>query len=252
VKSIVSVLASVARRTPWVVIVFSLVLTGFFGYLAGQVEVATGNEGFAPDSPEIQAGERISELFGDATSESALQVLIRDEGGDVITAEGLRTAMATAETIRSSLVGELIADRSDRPGIFHFLSGVEQALIAQGLDPADVTDEQVKATYAEALDGDGDFDAPPEQASFLAQLASQDLDASNGTAQAGMVLAFVAPPAGDPEESFNAQVDAEAAMAEDLARMDTELEILPFSFALLLTGTTSPPRWGSCSPSPSR
>ena len=236
-KSIVSVLASVAQRAPWVVIVVSLALTGVFGYLAGQVEVATGNEGFAPDSPEIQASERISELFGDATSESALQVLIRDEGGDVITAEGLRAAIATAETIRSSTVGELIADRPDRPGIFHFLSGVEQALIAQGLDPADVTDEQVKATYAEALDGDGEFDAPPEQASFLAQLASQDLDESNGTAQAGMVLAFVSPPAGEAEESFNAQVDAEAAMAEDLAGLDTELEILPFSFALLLTGT---------------
>jgi hypothetical protein len=237
VKSIVSVLASIARRAPWAVIVVSLALTGVFGYLAGQVEVATGNEGFAPDSPEIRASERISELFGDATSESALQVLVRDEGGDVITAEGLRTAMATAETIRSSMVGELIADRPDRPGIFHYLSGVEQALAAQGLDPADVTDEQVKATYVEALDGDGEFDAPPEQASFLAQLASQDLDASTGTAQAGMVLAFVTPPAGDADESFNAQVDAEAAMAEDLAELDSELEILPFSFALLLTGT---------------
>jgi hypothetical protein len=237
VKSIVSALASIARRAPWVVIAVSLALTGVFGYLAGQVEVATGNEGFAPDSPEIAASERISELFGDATSESALQVLIRDEGGDVITADGLRTAMAVAETIRASSVGDLIADRADRPGVFHYLSGVEQALIAQGLDPTQATDEQVKATYAEALDGDGEFDAPPEQASFLTQLASRELDVGNATAQAGMVLAFVSPPDGDAEESFNAQVDAEAAMAEDLGAMDSELEILPFSFALLLTGT---------------
>jgi hypothetical protein len=237
VKSIASALAGVARRAPWAVIIVSLALTGIFGYLAGQVEVATGNEGFAPDSPEIQASERIADLFGDATSETALQVVIRDEGGDVVTAEGLRTAIATAETIRASEVGDLIADRPERPGIFHYLSGVEQAVLAQDLDPAQVTDEQVKALYVESLDGDGELDAPPEQASFLAQLASQDLDPGVGSSQAGLVLAFISPPPGNADESFNAQVDAEAAMAEDLAGVDTELEILPFSFALLLTGT---------------
>ena len=236
-KSIASALAGIARRAPWAVIIVSLALTGIFGYLAGQVEVATGNEGFAPDSPEIAAGERISELFGDATADTALQVVLRDQGGDVITAEGLRTAIATAETIRASAVGDMVADRADRPGVFHYLSGVEEALLAQGLDPSQVTDEQVKTLYVEALDGDGEFDAPPEQASFLTQLASQDLDSSTGTAQAGMVLAFISPPDGEAEESFNAQVDAESAMAEDLADIDTELEILPFSFALLLTGT---------------
>ena len=236
-KSIASALAVVAGRAPRAVIIVSLALTGIFGYLALQVEVASGNEGFAPDSPEIQASERISKLFGDATSETALQVVIRDEGGDVITAEGLRTAIATAEAIRSSAVGDLIADRPERPGVFHYLSGVEQALLAQGLDPAQVTDEQVKAIYAEALDGDGESDAPPEQASFLAQLASQDLDPGTGKAQAGMVLVFVSPPDGEAEESFNARVETESAMAQDLAAIDTELEILPFSFALLLTGT---------------
>jgi len=88
VKSIASALAGIARRAPSAVIIVSLALTGIFGYLAGQVEVATGNEGFAPDSPEIGAGERISELFGDATADTALQVVLRDQGGDVITAEG--------------------------------------------------------------------------------------------------------------------------------------------------------------------
>lgn len=236
-KSIASALAGIARRAPWAVIIVSLALTGIFGYLAGQVEVATGNEGFAPDSPEIQASERITDLFGDATSDTALQVVIRDEGGDVVTAEGLRTAIATAETIRASEVGDLIADRPERPGIFHYLSSVEQAVLAQGLDPAQVTDEQVKALYVESLDGDGELDAPPEQVSFLTQLASQDLDAGVGSTQAGLVLAFISPPPGNADESFNAQVEAEAAMAEDLAGVESELEILPFSFALLLTGT---------------
>jgi uncharacterized protein len=237
VKSVVSVLAGVVRRFPWPVIIAAMVLSGVFGGLSSQVEVASGNEGFAPDSPEIQASERISDIFGNATSDSALQVVIRSGNGDVITAEGLRTAIATAATIRASEVADLIADRPERPGVFHYLSGVEQTVMAQGLNLEEVTDEQVKAMYVEAIDGDGEFDAPPEQVSFLTQLASRDLDAGAGRASAGMVLAFITPPPGDAEESFNAQVDAEAAMAEDLAAIDTDLEIRPFSFALLLTGT---------------
>jgi len=237
VKSIVSLLAGIARRAPWAVIIVALLLTGVFGYLATDAVVATGNEGFAPEAPEIEASERISDLFGDATAETATQVIIRDEGGDVITAAGLQAAIATVETIRASEVGPLIADRPERPGVFHYLSSVEQAAVAQGLEPAQLTDEQVKAFYIEAIDGDGEFDAPPEQVSFLTRLASQDLDAAAATAEAGMVLAFVNPPEGDTDEAFQAQVDAESAMAADLAEIDSELEILPFSFALLLTGT---------------
>jgi len=219
-----------------VVIIVALVLTGVFGSLSREVVVASGNEGFAPDSPEILASERISELFGDATADTAVQVLIRDEGGDVITAEGLRTAMAVAETVRASAVSDMIADRPERPGVFHYLSGVEQAAAAQGLDPAQLSDQEVKDIYIEAIDGDGEFDAPAEQVSFLTQLASQDLDPSSGTAEAGMVLTFISPPEGDPNESFDAQVEAESQMADDLATIESEYEILPFSFALLLTG----------------
>lgn len=236
-KAIVSALDSLSRRAPWAVIVVSLALTGVFGYLAGEVEVASGNEGFAPEAEEIEASERISELFGDATSETATQVIVRDEGGDVITAEGLNTAIAAVAAIRASDVGELIAERPDRPGVIHYLSSVEQAAVAQGIDPAQMTDEQVKAFYTEAIDGDGEFDAPPEQVSFLTSLASQDLDPEAGTAEAGLILAFVTAPEGGAEESFNAQVEAESAMAADLAAIETDLEILPFSFALLLTGT---------------
>ncbi len=235
-RFIVSLLATVARRAPWVVIIVALVLTGVFGSLSREVVVASGNEGFAPDSPEILASERISELFGDATADTAVQVLIRDEGGDVITAEGLRTAMAVAETVRASAVSDMIADRPERPGVFHYLSGVEQAAAAQGLDPAQLSDQEVKDIYIEAIDGDGEFDAPAEQVSFLTQLASQDLDPSSGTAEAGMVLTFISPPEGDPNESFDAQVEAESQMADDLATIESEYEILPFSFALLLTG----------------
>ncbi len=236
-KAIVNALSAMARRAPWAVIIVALVLTGVFGSFARSVTVATGNEGFAPDAPEIDASEKVSGRFGDATSETPIQVILRDVGGDVITADGFRTALETVDTIRASAVGDLIADRPDRPGVFHYLSSVEQAAAAQGLSPEDMTDDQVKAMFIEAIDGDGEFDAPPEQVSFLTRLVSQDFDSGDVTAEAGMVLVFLNPPPGTTEESFNAQVDAETSMADDLKGIDTDLEILPFSFSLLLTGT---------------
>lgn len=239
--TVVSALAAAARKAPWSIVVAALALTAGLGFFASQVEVAQGNEGFAPEGVEISAQERINEKFGDESSGSTIQVIVRDPGGDVITVEGLETAMAVAGTIRTSDLGAQIADTAERPGVFHYLSTVEQAMVAQGLSLGEMTDETVKALYAEAIDGDGEFDAPPEQVSFLERLASQDLAVTSGgdqaNASAGMVLAFVGNfPGANAEEQFNSQVEAEAALAEDLAAVETNLEVRPFSFGLLVTG----------------
>jgi predicted RND superfamily exporter protein len=234
VKAIVSALAAFARRMPWVVIVLVLVLTGVLGSFAGQVEIATGNEGFAPDSAEISAQERIGEKFGDESSGSAMQVIVRDDGGDVITVEGLETAMAITETIRSSEVGELITDSEQQPGVVHYLSGVEQAMAAQGLTIDQMTDETVKQFYVGSLDP---ANAPPEQISFLTRLVSEDFDQQTVSVSSGMVLAFVGSyPGASADEEFDSMIAVDSSLAEDLARVDTDLDILPFSFGLLFSG----------------
>lgn len=236
-KSIVSALAVVARRVPWIVIGATLVLTFVFGGLMSQIELATGNEGFAPEGVEIDAAERVGEKFGDESSESTMQIIIRNPGGDVLTVEGLKTAIETDAAIRSSAIGANITDRPDRPGSFHFLGAVQESMVAQGLSIDQMTDEMVKAFYIEAIDGDGEFDAPPEQAAFLTQLVSKDFDPETVTAHSGVVLAFVAAFDGaDADESFNNQVEAESSLADDLADIDTTLEIRPFSLGLLLSG----------------
>ena len=144
-KSIVSFLAVVSQRIPWVVVAVTLVLTGVLGALAGQIEPATGNEGFAPEGEEISASERIGEKFGSEVSESTVQIVMRDDGGDVITLEGLRVATEVVQVVMGSDVGGNIADRPERPGIFHYLSGVEGAMAAQGLTIDQMTDEMVKS-----------------------------------------------------------------------------------------------------------
>jgi len=234
VKATVRALAAFARKMPWVVIASTLVLTAALGSLAGQVEIAQGNEGFAPESPEISAQERIGDLFGDESTGSTVQVIVREAGGDVITVDGLETAMSTADTIRGSTLGEQITETEQQPGVVHFMSGVEGAMAAQELTIDDMTEELVKQLYVASLDPSN---ASPEQISFLTRLVSQDYDPSTVSASGGMVLAFVGGfPGANPEEQFNNQVEIEGAMAEDLAEIETDLEIRPFSFGLLLTG----------------
>lgn len=233
-KAIVSTFAAASRRAPWIVVAVSLVLTAVLGSFAGEVTVASGNEGFAPESAEISAQERIAELFGDDSSGSTIQVILREPGGDVINVAGLEAAMATNETIRGSEAGSQITDSEQQPGVVHYLLGVEQAMVAQGLSIGEMTDEMVKQFYVASLDPSN---APPEQVSFLTRLVSADFDPETVTSSAGMVLAFVGSyPGEDPEESFTNQVETESALAGDLAAIDTNLEIRPFSFGLLLTG----------------
>ncbi|HSM43544.1 MAG TPA: MMPL family transporter, partial [Acidimicrobiia bacterium] len=231
---IVSALAASARRLPWAVVIVTFALTAILGSFAGQVEIASGNEGFAPESAEIAAQERIPEKFGDEGIGSTVQVIIRAQGDDVITLEGLETAMATTQAIRRSEVGEVLIESEQQPGVVHYLSGVEQAMVADGLTLEEMTDDMVKQFYSASLDPVG---TSPEQASFLTRLVSEDFDNSGVSASGGMVLAFVGTyPGDDAEESFNNQVETEGLLADDLAVVDSDLEIRPFSFGLLLTG----------------
>jgi predicted RND superfamily exporter protein len=232
-RAIVSGLAAASRRAPLVVVVTALVLTGALGALAGQVVTATGNEGFAPEGPEVSAQERINEIFGGDTTESTMQVIVRQEDGDVITVEGLKAAMATEEAIRTSEVGDHLVDRDQRPGVLHYLSGVEGAMAAQGLTIDRMTDDLVKQFYKASLDPNL---SSPEQVAFLSALVSADYDESKVSASGGLELAFVGTFPGEGEAAFNAQADAEQSLAGDLAQVDTSLDVRPFSFGLLLSG----------------
>lgn len=233
-KSIVSALAALSHKIPWVVVIASLVVAGGLGSFAGQVEVASGNEGFAPDSVEIAAQERIAEKFGDESAGSTVQVIVRQEEGDVITVDGLKTAMDTAGAIADSELGDFLIENDRQPGVVHYLSGVEQAMAAQGISIDQMTDEMVKQFYMASLDP---ANAPPEQVSFLTRLVSQDFDEPSVSTSGGMVLAFVGSMPGDnPDEQFNNQVELETALATDLAAIESTLEVRPFSFGMLLSG----------------
>ena len=221
-KTLIRLLAGVTSRFPWLVLGATLALTVAFAALAATLESATGQEGFSPDSEEIRASERISEQFGDGSTSSVLQVIVAEDGGDVLTREALEVVDAIAEGVAASPAAGFIADRPDQPGIVSYLAPVQQAMAAQGLTVDDLPDDAVvKQLYADALASAG-----PELG-FASQLVPEG---SGDTPEIGMVLVFV-----DTTTDIDAQIDREVAIADAVREVDatTSLDVEPFSFALL-------------------
>jgi len=232
VSAIVRFFASAVRRFPWAVLAVSVLAASALSPFATQVEIATGNEGFAPDNVEIQALERVSELFG-TEQEAVLQVVVRDPGGDVISASGLRAAVAVEEVIRR-VGGDSLADTTQRPGVVSFLAPVAQAAQAQGLPLDQLDDATVDEIYSSSL-----AQMAPEQAGFVTALLSQDGDVASASSSAAIVLAFFKGGDGDSTEVMNAQIELEESIAAELEAIESDVEIRPFSFNLLFGGVDS-------------
>jgi predicted RND superfamily exporter protein len=202
----------------------TVALTAVFGGFATTIESASGQEGFSPESAEIEASEDISELFGDASTTSVMQVVVQDEGGDVLTAEALQVVSDLREAIAASDGGEYVSQAPEGPGVVSYLAPVEQALAQQQLDPATLDDAAIKELYREAL-----ANAGPELG-FTGQLIPEE---SGDSPDIGMVLVFV-----ETTTDIDAQIEREVAVADAVREVDasTELVVEPFSFSLLFGG----------------
>ncbi len=113
-KLLVGTLAAVVRRFPWVVVITTIVITIVLGSFAGQFQPADNdNESFAPEAPELAATSAVSDLFGEESSQSVMQVIISSDTGDVITLDGL----AAVDAIRATVVGGSLSPYLvDQPG----------------------------------------------------------------------------------------------------------------------------------------
>ncbi len=220
-RALVRSLAAVVTRTPWFVLLGTLLLTGVFGYLATTLETGAGQDGFAPESEEILAAERISELFGETATTTVMQVVVRSATGDVLTTEALDATREVAEAIAASDAAAAVSDDPTQPGVVSFLAPVEQQLAMEGIDPATIDDDELRARYAAAIEQAG-----PELG-FAASLVPEDAGA---TPDVGLLLVFI-----DTSADIDAQIGRESAIAEAVRGVDVgaDLELLPFSFSLL-------------------
>jgi uncharacterized protein len=231
-SAIVTLLSRVVLAAPAVVVALALVLTAGLGVLSGQAQFATGNEGFAPDNPELLAAETIGERFG-GNGEAVLQVLV--EGDDVVSADGLAVARAIADAVAASDGAPYLAETPERPAVVHWLTPVEQALAASDAegDPDDATVEELFASTG--------AEAPDDQAGFFAGLLPADVDAEDASdADAGLALVFLdtddlAPADASDTEVVEAMIDLDTTLAEAVREADLPAgyDAEAFSFWLL-------------------
>ncbi|HSG78513.1 MAG TPA: efflux RND transporter permease subunit, partial [Acidimicrobiia bacterium] len=162
-------------------------------------------------------------------SEVAVQIVFDGDVEDVITAEGLRTYLATRDAILDSRAQELLVGRPDGD-IVGFLDPVLEALAAQGIDPATATDEQVKQGLLAAL-----AQVPDETRELIAGLFSGRADLAAPTSPSGLMVVFLnlSVLENDPDQTELQAIQVD--MAEHIEEATEGLAVTaePFSFALL-------------------
>ena len=158
-------------------IVITIIVTMVLGAFASKYLPSDDqNASFAPDAPELTASAQIAETFG---STARVQVLTTSESGDVITLDGLESALALEHTVRASEASAILVDQPQSPAILSYMAPVQFALQAGA--PMPTSDAEVKALYVQGLDV-----VAPEFRSFLTALLSDDANIDNGTAELGL------------------------------------------------------------------
>ena len=238
-KLIVNLLSRVVSKRPLAVLLAVLSVTVVFVALSTQVVITDGNDGFAPDAPELVADAEIGPLFGDGSSASTLQVVISSETGDVLTIDGLEAVTTIQELIEESGLAPQLIGQGDQPPIVSFLLPVQQSVFeGQATEPT--TDAEVKATYLS-----GTEQLPPEVSGVAEQLLSGDRDMSAATAGKGLLLVFIDAPGFDetladgieatPFNDFETFTDLEGEVAQAIRDADLPAGITaePFSIELI-------------------
>jgi len=221
VKTLIRLLARAVERGAVPVLIVTLLATVGFGYLNTQLVNATGQEAFSPESDEILASERIGELFGEDSVATVMQVVIRAEGGDVVSPEGYAVASRILPALEEAGLGDVIGSPDPgQPAVATFLDPVSFAAAQAGVDPASLDDDGFDALYTQVL----------EQAGPEAAFATQLVPEGAGTdSDVGLALVFVS-----ATSDIDAQVAREVAVADVLEGLATDtIELRPFSFSLL-------------------
>lgn len=219
-------LAHAVRTVPWVVIAIVLVATASLAVLAADVEVATGNDGFAPENPEILAAETLGERFG-AQTEAVVQIVVQAPAGQVVGADGVAAAAALTAAVEASAAADRLAARPGRPAVVTWMAPVFAAAAEQGVDPSAFDEATVITLFEQTLDA-----LPEPEAARVAGLFPPD--AAPLDADVALALVFLqTPSAGDG--GFDTLVEVQAGVADAVAEagLPTGFEASAFSFPLL-------------------
>ena len=187
-KILTNFFSSAATKRPLVTILIVLLLTGFFGYMAGQSEELNTSFGGELDTPEIKAQGKLGEYFQTSGSQSVFQIII--SGEDVLTVDGYSAWVEVQKTISESDLQPYLVSQPGQSSVQGFFAPVD---IAMSFNPMlnmnaikAMDDVQFKNLYNQA-----NSQMPPEFKAFASALLSESYDEGETSASAGLAIITV-------------------------------------------------------------
>ena len=232
-KALTNFFSSAATKRPIITIIVVLLLTGFFGFMAGQAEELSTSFGGELDTPEIQASSKLGEYFQTSGSQSVFQIIV--SGEDVLTVDGYTAWQEINKAvIQSEIYPYLIKDQGG--AVQGFFAPVDFAkAFNPTLNVSSMSDEQFKQLYNQA-----NGQMPPEFKAFAAALLSSTYNEEATTASAGLAIvtidsSLIVQEFGGSDGAFIEQPRMEVALSEALSEISIgDIKVSGFSFGLLL------------------
>ena len=232
-KLLTNFFSSAATKRPVITILVVVLLTGFFGYMAGQAEELSTSFGGELDTPEIQAQSKLGEYFQTSGSQSVFQIIV--SGDDVLTVDGyLAWQEINKAVLQSEIYPYLVKDQGG--AVQGFFAPVDFAkAFNPTLNVSAMSDEQFKQLYNQA-----NGQMPPEFKAFAAALLSSTYDEDKTTASAGLAIvtidsSLIVQEFGGSDGAFIEQPRMEVALSDALSEISIgDIKVSGFSFGLLL------------------
>ena len=232
-KLLTNFFSSAATKRPVITILVVLLLTGFFGYMAGQAEELSTSFGGELDTPEIQAQSKLGEYFQTSGSQSVFQIIM--SGEDVLTVDGYLAWQEIQKAVSESEIYPYLV--SDQGGAVQgFFAPVDFAkAFNPGLNVSAMSDDQFKQLYNQA-----NSQMPAEFKAFASALLSSTYDEELTTATAGLAIvtidsSMIVQDFGGSDGAFIEQPRMEVALADALNQISVgNIKVSGFSFGLLL------------------
>jgi len=232
-KLLTNFFSSAATKRPVITILVVLLLTVFFGYMAGQAEELSTSIGGELDTPEIQASSKLGEYFQTSGSQSVFQIIMSSE--DVLTVDGYLAWQEINKVVsESEIYPYLVKDQGG--AVQGFFAPVDFAkAFNPTLNVSAMNDSQFKQLYNQA-----NSQMPAEFKAFASALLSSSYDEESTTATAGLAIvtidsSMIAEDFGGSDGVFIEQPRMEVALSDALNQISIgNIKVSGFSFGLLL------------------
>ncbi len=234
-KVLTNFFSSAATKKPLITILIVILISGFFGYMAGQGEELNTSFGGELDTPEIKAQSKLGDYFQTSGSQSVFQIIL--SGEDVLTVDGYLAWEELKNTVSESEIAPYLVSQPGQPLVNGFFAPVDFAITFNPMLNVDaikgMDDVQFKNLYNQA-----NSQMPAEFKAFASALLSQSYDEDTTTATAGLAIITIDSNKFVEEygfsEAFVEQPRMEVALNKSLNDISVgKVNVSGFSFGLL-------------------